>query len=154
MDFKIRKAEKKDCRIIAEFNAKMAEETEGLTLDSIELQKGVEAVMEDETKGFYIMAESEGQSAACLLITKEWSDWRNCWWWWIQSVYVKKTFRRQGLFSKMYEYVKKLSINNKTAGLRLYVDKENDSAQKVYKVCGMNENNYVFFEEGYDNNKD
>jgi GNAT superfamily N-acetyltransferase len=143
----IRKASHADIETIAQFQADMAMETESLTLDPAVLHKGVRAVVDDESKGCYYVFVCDSKIIASLLITYEWSDWRNLTVYWLQSVYVLKEFRRQGIFSRMYEFVKSLAINDQgIAGIRLYVDKMNLRAQKVYENAGMNGNHYTTFE--------
>jgi GNAT superfamily N-acetyltransferase len=85
---------------------------------------------------------------AGLLITREWSDWRNAWFWWVQSVYVRPTHRGTGLYSRMYEFVKELAAREgNICGFRLYVEKENNRARKVYEKLGMKETYYLMYEE-------
>lgn len=143
----VRRAIKEDIPTIVRFNQAMALETEGITLDTQRLYKGVEFVFENETAGFYIVCEIEGVVKACLMITFEWSDWRNGTFWWIQSVYVKKEYRKLGLYKQMYSFIKTLVEENKEiAGIRLYVDRENVLAQQVYTKLGMAKSNYQMFE--------
>ena len=109
--------------------------------------KGVNAVFEDTAKGFYIVGKTNDNRVSCLMITKEWSDWRNAWVWWIQSVYVKPEFRKSGIFGMMYDYIKDLVMENTSVpGIRLYVDKTNTRAQEVYRRVGMNGEHYSTFE--------
>ncbi len=143
----IRRASHADIETIAQFQAEMALETESLTLDPEVLHKGVKAVLDDESKGCYYVFEFDNRIIASLLITYEWSDWRNSTVYWLQSVYVLKEFRRQGIFSRMYAFVKSLAINDQgVAGIRLYVDKTNLRAQHVYEHAGMNGSHYTTFE--------
>ena len=136
-----------DVSFIVECQLKMAFETEALALDQATVAKGVEAVFDDPAKGFYIVGKTDDMQVSCLMITKEWSDWRNAWMWWIQSVYVDPDFRKAGIFSMMYDYIKGLVIENaKVSGIRLYVDKTNTRAQEVYNRVGMNGNHYSTFE--------
>lgn len=144
----IKEANLQDIATIVNFNKNMAMETEGKPLDRTTLKKGVEAVMQDSQKGFYLIAEIDGKQAGCLLITKEWSDWRNGYFWWIQSVYVKNKMRKKGVFSALYKYVKKLANKEENVvGLRLYVAQSNKIAQKTYKKIGMNPTHYLIYEE-------
>jgi len=148
----VRRAKKEDIPIIVGFNQSMALETEGITLDTQKLYKGVEFVFKNETAGFYIVCEIDGDVKACLMITFEWSDWRNGTFWWIQSVYVSKEYRKLGLYKQMYSFIKTLvEEDNKLVGIRLYVDRENILAQKVYSKLGMEKSNYHMFE--YSKNK-
>jgi ribosomal protein S18 acetylase RimI-like enzyme len=143
----IRNASPADIETIAQFQVEMALETENLKLDLTVLRKGVKAVIDDESKGSYYACEVNGQIVASLLITYEWSDWRNALVYWLQSVYVVKEYRRQGIFNQMYEFIKSLVINDPgVAGIRLYVDKSNTRALNVYEKSGMNGNHYVTFE--------
>ncbi len=144
----VRTAVAEDISSIVNFNAAMALETEGLLLDEAVLREGVKAVLSDQALGFYIVCELEGSARACLMITYEWSDWRNGLFWWIQSVYVQKEFRKQGCYKAMYNYlVELIKTKDKTAGLRLYVDKENSIAQRTYTKLGMKKTNYILFEK-------
>lgn len=143
----IRKATPPDIKIIAQFNAAMALETEDISLDLNILTPGVQALFDDPEKGFYIVSEIDNAVVACLMITYEWSDWRNGLFWWIQSVYVDQPFRGMGIFKEMYLYVEgKVKTTNNIAGLRLYVDKANTNARSVYKKLGMTQTNYLLYE--------
>ncbi|HPT13339.1 MAG TPA: GNAT family N-acetyltransferase [Bacteroidales bacterium] len=143
----IRKASHADIETIAQFQAEMAMETESLTLNPAILRQGVKAVLDDESKGTYYVFEVDNRIISSLLITYEWSDWRNSTVYWLQSVYVLKEFRRRGIFSHLYEFVKDLAVNdNGVAGIRLYVDKTNLKAQKAYENAGMNGSHYTTFE--------
>lgn len=144
----IRIAEAKDTNSLVEFNQAMALETEGKRLDSQILRSGVEAVFHDERKGFYVVAESEGKIVGGLMVTYEWSDWRNSWFWWIQSVYILPEFRGRSIYSRLYEFVReKAREKGNVCGFRLYVEKENLTAQNVYKKLQMVESHYLMFEE-------
>ncbi len=124
----------------------MAMETENLILDSATLTKGVMAVFTDKTKGQYYVAEDNKKVVASLMITYEWSDWRNASVWWFQSVYVIPEYRRKGVFRMMYDYIKKEGLKENIAGLRLYVEAENHRAQKTYEAMGMNGSHYKTYE--------
>lgn len=144
----IRVAAKGDAAALVAFNQAMALETEGKHLDTGILTPGVEAVFGDETKGFYVVAEEEGLIAGGLMVTFEWSDWRNGWFWWIQSVYILPEYRGKSIYSKLYEFVKeKARENGNVCGFRLYVEKENVHAQRVYKKLGMESTYYLMYEE-------
>src|SRR5262249_12160290 len=106
-DLRVRAAAPHDAADIARFNAPMALETEHKTLDAATLRAGVEAALADARHGFYLIAECDGDVAGCLMITYEWSDWRNGQWWWLQSVYVDERFRRRGVFSALYAEVER-----------------------------------------------
>ncbi len=145
---KIRPAKEADLPYLVSFNMEMALETEGRKLDAGILQAGVRGVFEDATRGFYLVAEIEGQVAGSLMITKEWSDWRNGDFWWIQSVYVLPKYRRQGGFRKLYEEARRRAKKDESVcGCRLYVETENQPAQQVYLKHGFVETGYLLFED-------
>lgn len=147
MNFIIREASLGDAKTIIDYQIKMAWETENLNLDRAVLEKGVISVFNDPNKGTYFVAELEGKIIASLLITFEWSDWRNSTVWWIQSVYVQEGFRGKGVFKKMFHFLsEKVKRIPSLAGLRLYVDKTNTSAQGVYGKLGMNGDHYQLYE--------
>ncbi|MBK1876705.1 GNAT family N-acetyltransferase [Pelagicoccus mobilis] len=147
MPVTIRRATPEDAAIIAEFNIAMALETEGKVLAPATIRKGVHSLFEHPELGFYLVAELDGKIAASLMITTEWSDWRNGLFWWIQSVYVVPEARRQGLFTQLYRYVESLAADDsRICGFRLYVERENKGAQAVYRSLGMNETHYKLFE--------
>ena len=136
-----------DLDTIARFNTLMAKETEEITLDSDTVRKGTEAVIRDPERGFYLIAEIDGQPVGQLMITPEWSDWRNQWFWWIQSVYVATEFRRRGIFATLFNEARVLAKKQgDVAGIRLYVDENNIGAQKTYEALGMEESNYQLYE--------
>lgn len=143
----IRKANKSDIEIIAQFNINIAMETENKTLPREIITKGVETLISNSHLGFYLIAEIDGKIAGALMVTTEWSDWRNGLFWWIQSVYVIEEFRRKGVYSALYKYVKELSVTENVCGFRLYVEKENKIAQQAYKKLGMYETHYRLYEE-------
>ena len=143
----IRNATLLDAATIADFQVAMALETEDLSLDPAVVEKGVAALFGDPSKGRYFVAEEENVVVASLMITYEWSDWRNGLVWWIQSVYVKPEFRKKGVFSQMYHHIKEqVESSANIRGLRLYVDKRNLPAQKVYTRLGMNGSHYDTYE--------
>jgi len=146
MNHTIRTGTLKDLQTIAAFNSAMAEETEGRALQKDIILPGVEAVLQDPLKGFYLLAEDEGKIIGQLMITFEWSDWRNGNIWWIQSVYVQPEARRKGVYKSLYEEVCRIALKSKVTGIRLYVDEFNDDAQKVYSSLGMRESHYVMYE--------
>lgn len=150
MTIHLRDATASDAGVIAGFNAAMAAETEGIALDPDRLASGVRAVLADRSKGFYLIAESDGEVAAQTLITYEWSDWRNGVFWWIQSVYVKPEFRGQGVFTRIYEHVAGLArASGNVCGLRLYVEHENERAQRTYERLGMRRTVYHMYEADF-----
>lgn len=135
-----------DASAIIEFQLAMARETEELELDRDILTKGVEALFADPALGRYYVAEEDGRVAGSLMITYEWSDWRNGMVWWIQSVYVPPEFRRRGVYAGLYTHVKSMVEQSTVRGIRLYVDKRNKPAQDVYTRLGMNGEHYLVFE--------
>jgi len=142
-----RDAHPSDSDAIVAFQQAMARETEDLELDREILLRGVAAVFGDPQLGRYFVAESEDRVVASLLITYEWSDWRNGVVWWIQSVYVMPEFRRQRIYAGLYEHVKKIVDTQPTVrGIPLYVDRRNTRAQEVYTRLGMNGEHYQVFE--------
>ena len=144
----IRQATINDTAAIADFNIKMAKETEDLALLPDVINAGVRNMIENPAMGFYLVAEDDHVIQASLMVTTEWSDWRNGLFWWIQSVYVQPQYRRMGLYSKLYEKVKNLAQdNNNVCGFRLYVEHENVTAQKTYRSLGMEKTDYQMFEE-------
>lgn len=141
----VRVANINDLETINLFNKYLAWETESIKLDDEKIANGVKTIINDPTKGQYFVYEVSGKVVGQLLITYEYSDWRNANIWWIQSVYVDKDFRRQGIFQSLYNHVKEIvSSRNDIAGLRLYVDKENVNAQKTYQALGMKSHYSVY----------
>ena len=131
---------------IARFQVDMAMESEGYTLDYERTLKGVEAVLQDESKGRYVLAIIDEKPVASLMLTREWSDWNCCWYLWIQSVYVSPDYRKNGIFKAMYDEVLKLAKSEGISQVRLYVDKDNKKAQTVYQKVGMSECHYLMYE--------
>ena len=146
MEIRLAKAE--DAAAMVDFNQAMALETEGKRLETEVLRKGVEAVIGDTSKGFYVVAEYAGRIVGGLMITFEWSDWRNAWFWWIQSVYILPEQRGKGLYRRLYDFVKsKAAEKGNVCGFRLYVETENENAQAVYDKVGMHRSHYLMYEE-------
>jgi ribosomal protein S18 acetylase RimI-like enzyme len=138
MNIHIRPATPADATTIIEFNAAIAKETENIDLNRERLQRGVNALLTDPFKGIYYVAEVDGKVVGQLMITYEWSDWRNGFFWWIQSVYTDKAYRRMGIFKALYKHVEKIAHSSKDmCGLRLYVEEHNKHAQKTYESLGM-----------------
>ena len=147
IDCTITRGEACDIDSIVQFQADMAMESEGCLLDREKVAKGVAAAMLDESKGVYWVVKFDGKTIGSLMLTREWSDWNNEWYWWIQSVYVIPEFRRKGVYKAMYLKVKDAAKENNVSLVRLYVDKTNLSAQKVYQNLGMHESHYLMYEE-------
>lgn len=147
MDIRYRDATRHDIRAIVEFQQAMAVETEGVTLDGAICTRGVGGVFDDPSRGRYFVADAGGRVVGSLLITYEWSDWRNGVVWWIQSVYVIPELRKQRVYAGLYDHVRSLaSADGSVRGIRLYVDRRNTAAQEVYRRLGMNGEHYVVFE--------
>lgn len=143
----IRLAGPADAEFLVRGNASMALETEGISLDLDRLRDGVHAVFEKPARGVYYVAEAGGRRVGMMMVTYEWSDWRNGDFWWIQSVYVEKEFRGQGVFTALYRHVENLAqTNSGVVGLRLYVEHENRRAQATYEKVGMAKTVYEMFE--------
>lgn len=148
-------ARPEDREVIADFNQAMARETENKVLDRPTLLAGVQAVFDNADLGFYLVArdtrsDSDGSVIGCLLITTEWSDWRNGLFWWIQSVYVDPAYRGKGVFSALYAHVRQTARSRPdVCGLRLYVEKENERAHRTYLRLGMIETDYRLLEEEF-----
>lgn len=136
-----------DINSLVNFNIKMAKETENKILNKKIVTKGVSEVLTDTTLGYYVIAKNKNTILGSLMITYEWSDWRNGMFWWIQSVYVEKEYRQQGVYKKMYSYIKDKALkDNSCTGIRLYVEQENKIAQSVYTKLEMKETHYKLFE--------
>ena len=143
----IRRGRRKDASNIVDFQIRMAKETEDFALDRPTVEKGVHAVFDDPHKGAYWIAELDNKVVGCLLTVPEWSDWRNGTVLWIHSVYVIPSARRRGIFRMMYENLKTtVARSADLRGLRLYVERENERAQKTYNAMGMDGNHYKMFE--------
>jgi ribosomal protein S18 acetylase RimI-like enzyme len=151
MNLKIRDAVLDDAQAIAHNNAAMALETEQKLLDAATVRLGVQACFSDPGKGSYFVAENEaGAIVGQLMITHEWSDWRNGDFWWIQSVYVPPSARRAGVFRALYAHIEKLACSTPgVCGIRLYVESENTRAQRTYEHCGMRNAGYCVMEVDY-----
>ncbi|MCI0795101.1 MAG: GNAT family N-acetyltransferase [Chloroflexi bacterium] len=146
-DISVRKATRADLDTVIQFNLALAWESEGRSLDLARLRTGVEAVFDGDGRGFYLVAEMDGRVVGQLLITHEWSDWRNAFFWWIQSVYVSAEYRRQGIYRTLHSYVlAEARRQGDVCGLRLYVDRDNSVAQRVYSGLDMQQARYDMFE--------
>jgi len=147
MAFTIRRATPADAPTIVEFNRVMAQESEGKALDATILGRGVASALTDPNKARYFLALEQDKIVGQLSLTFEWSDWRNGWLWWIQSVFVRPEWRRHGVFRTLYEYVYKAAkADPEVIGIRLYVEKENLGAQQTYLNMGMEWANYLILE--------
>ena len=146
MEAIITKGRPEDIEAIAQFQVDMAMESEGTKLDKDNLIKGVTAAMNDKNKGSYYVARVEGKVVGSLMLTREWSDWNNSWYWWIQSVYVSPDYRRHGIYKSLYHAVCSDAKEQNVAQVRLYVDKTNIHGQKVYAALGMQESHYLMYE--------
>lgn len=147
---RIRDARASDLNALVAFNAAMALETENKTLDPLVLRAGVAKVLDEPARGFYLVAEIEGAVAACLMVTFEWSDWRNGDWWWLQSVYVAPEYRRHGVFRALYMEVElRATQRADVVGVRLYVDRDNARAQRTYDDLGLRASHYEMREKTF-----
>jgi GNAT superfamily N-acetyltransferase len=143
----VRPATPGDLDMIVLGNINLAEESEQVRLDQATLRPGVAALLDGRAPGRYWVAELDGTVVGQLLITYEWSDWRNCMVWWIQSVYVAQRARRRGVLKMLYRHVRKEAEAAGAGGLRLYVDNTNARAQSAYAALGMKGDHYRVFED-------
>jgi GNAT superfamily N-acetyltransferase len=147
----IRPARVSDAIIIAEFNSFLAKETENINLNRERLRKGTESLLADTSKGIYYLSEKDNKIVGQLMITYEWSDWRNAIFWWIQSVYILPQYRKHGIFRQLYQYIESLArTRGNVCGLRLYVDTSNKFAQQTYEAVGMKYSHYQFMDIEFD----
>ena len=147
IDIAVRRATPADMDALVDFQLAMALETEGKALDADLLREGVAAVLRITDKGFYLVAEAQGQVVAGMLITYEWSDWRNATFWWIQSVYVERQWRRKGVYRAMHDHVFDTArARHEICGIRLYVERTNKGAQQTYQSLGMAASHYDMYE--------
>ncbi len=143
----VRTADAADCDLIVEFQLTMAIESENLALDRETVTRGVARVLSDPAIGEYLITEENSTPTGCVLLQREWSDWRAKWVYWIHSLYVVPSSRRQGTFKKLYELLKNRAENDfDCSGLRLYVDRGNLTAQRAYEKVGMTQDHYVLYE--------
>lgn len=144
---RVRSARAADAPLITRFNLALARETEDLALEPARVQRGVRTLLRSPAKGAYFLAELDGAVVGQLLLTYEWSDWRNGNFWWVQSVYVAPEFRRRGVFRALYAHVERLArARRDVCGLRLYVERGNRSAKRTYRRLGMAKTHYELFE--------
>ena len=147
LDLTITQGKSSDIDTIVRFQADMAMESEGTMLDMDRLTLGVSSAINDEQKGIYLVARANDTPIGSLMLTREWSDWNNQWYWWIQSVYVMPEYRKKGVYKAMYATLKDMAQENGVSQIRLYADRTNLSAQQVYQRLGMRESHYLMFEE-------
>ena len=149
-DVLVRKADLDDAEYITNFNLELAEQTERKRLERGSVLEGVKAVIRDKSKGFYLVAEKRGAKSEVvgqLMITFEWSDWRNKYYWWLQSVYIRKEHRNSRIFHRIYSELIKIAESRRNVyALRLYVDKNNKHAKEVYGALGMTKTAYEVYE--------
>ena len=147
MPITVRRAAAADAAVIVDFSRRLAEESEGKALDPVVLRAGVAAGLADESKALYFVAEDGGTVVGQTKLTFEWSDWRNGWMWWIQSVYVRPEARRRGVFRALFRHVHEAALADPgVIGLRLYVEKDNERAQQTYEQLGMSRTGYLVLE--------
>jgi ribosomal protein S18 acetylase RimI-like enzyme len=150
MTITVRAADADDADFLARGNVAMALEAEHKQLDPATVAAGVRAVLGDPAKGRYFVAECDGRPAGQLMITYEWSDWRNGTFWWIQSVYVVPAARRSGVFRALFRHLEERAQGDATVcGIRLYVDRDNERAQATYRRCGLEDGGYRVMEVDY-----
>ena len=147
MSLTIRRATAADEPVLVAFNTAIAWETEHKKLNPAVLAAGVRAVLADPARGFYTVAELDGEVVGQMMITFEWSDWRNGWFWWVQSVYVQERARRAGVFRSLYRAIEAQAAADPTViGLRLYFERDNTRAQSTYRALGMSDTAYGMME--------
>ena len=148
----IRPARREDAPWLVEFNQRLARETEALELDPKVLAQGVAAALNDPDRLRYFVAELDGAIVGPTAVTREWSDWRGGWLWWLQSVYVLPEARRRGVFRRLHLAVREAArATNDVVGLRLYVEQHNQTARDTYERLGMSDGGYLVMEEVWTN---
>ena len=144
---RVRPARQDDVSLMARWAEAMALESEQTVLDAGTVLDGIRRALADPARGRYFMAEIAGEPVGTLMLTYEWSDWRDAWWWWIQSVYVDVAHRRRGVYRALHAHVLALAQADETAcGLRLYVERENAKARRTYEYLGMHDTGYRMYE--------
>ena len=147
---RVRPATPADLDVLVDFNAAMALETEDRRLDPDRLRAGVSTALSDPARGAYRVAERDRRVVGALLLTREWSDWRNGWFWWIQSVYVAPDARGRGVYRALHESVlAEARADREVCGVRLYVEQDNRAAQATYAAVGMRRARYVVYEDDF-----
>ena len=145
----IRRGVMADLDVIVEFNARLASESEGVELDRDRLRSGVRNALADDRRAFYLIAESSGVAVGQLMVTFEWSDWRDGEFWWLQSVYVRPEFRRQGVLGALYARVLELAEEKNVCGIRLYVERGNAAAKAAYLKFGIKPTVFDMYEHDF-----
>jgi ribosomal protein S18 acetylase RimI-like enzyme len=149
-DITVRPARQDDVSLMARWAEAMAMETEDKQLDGAVVRRGIQRALDDPARGRFFIAESAGRPVGTLMLTPEWSDWRDGWWWWIQSVYVDIDFRRRGVYRALYAHVLALAqADPEVRGLRLYVEEENTNARRTYEFLGMKHAGYAMYETAF-----
>lgn len=143
---RIRPADSRDLEAVARANVALARETESISLDLQRTICGVRAAIEDPSRGRYLLADIDGRVVGQLLLTREWSDWRDGWYWWIQSVWIAPEARRRGVFRALYARVLEEARAERVLAVKLYVDRDNARAQATYRALGMEQARYELFE--------
>ena len=144
---KVRLAGAADVPLLSQFNRQMAQETEQKVLDPGTIAAGISSLLAQPAYGFYLIAERDDEAAGCLMITYEWTDWRDGVFWWLQSVYVAEAHRRQGIFRHLHDEVRRRARAAKNVrGLRLYVEGQNAAAQATYRDLGYFNSGYLMLE--------
>ena len=150
MDLQVRAATADDLDLMARWAQAMAIETEDKALDADIVTRGIAAGLADPGRARYYVASVDDEAAGTLMLTTEWSDWRNGWWWWIQSVYVDPGHRRQGVFAALYRHVREQALDvPDVLGLRLYVEQDNEAARRTYGALGMRDAGYRLLAETF-----
>ena len=145
--YKIDVASIQDTVTLVKFQIALAKESEGTELDYEAVREGVKVCIADDSKATYLVARNDnGKVLGSLMLTTEWSDWNNCNYYWIQSVYVRPENRHQGVFKELFDFAKAIAQSEGAGALRLYVDRKNVNAQTVYQSLGMHESHYLMYE--------
>ena len=152
-DVIVRRACPDDCETIAGFNVQLALETERKYLEIATIKEGVRTILTEPRHGCYFVACIESRIVGQVMHTREWSDWRNGEFWWLQSVYVHPDHRRQGVFRELYRHLVQLAKRTPgVVGIRLYVEQHNATARQVYESIGFAATGYTVLEQRVDQN--